>query len=73
MSSYTEQLSRLATGESFEVSREDFRNSISDPMDRFAYLPLARRIAAQAGCKLEVDEQKMVFRKKPPKAAPGSK
>ncbi|MFZ5653308.1 MAG: hypothetical protein ACOY42_02755 [Pseudomonadota bacterium] len=67
MSNYAEQIARLAAGESFEISREDFRNSINDPMDRFAYLPLARRLAAQAGCKLEVDEQKIVFRKKPPK------
>lgn len=68
MSSYAERISKLAEGESFEVSREDFRASIADPMDRFAYVPLARRLAAQTGCKVEVHEESMVFRKKPPKS-----
>jgi len=67
MNSYAERLSRLGTGESLEVPRDEFRASITDPIERAAYLPLARRLAAQAGCKLEVDEQKIVFRKKPPK------
>jgi|GEM_PF-2064975 len=68
MSSYAEQISKLAAGESFKVSREDFRASIEDPMDRFAYVPLARRLAAQNGCRVEVNEESMVFRKKPPKS-----
>lgn len=68
MSSYAERISQLAAGEAFEVSREDFRASIEDPMDRFAYVPLARRLAAQHGCKVDVYEERMVFRKKPPKS-----
>jgi hypothetical protein len=68
MSSYAERISRLPAGESLEVSREDFRASIEDPMDRVAYVPLARRLAAQAGCSVEVHEESMVFRKKPPKS-----
>ncbi len=68
MSSYVERVSQLAAGEMLEVSRDEFRASIADPMDRVAYLPLARRIAAQTGCDLEVREEAMVFRKKPPKS-----
>ncbi len=67
MSSYAEQIARLGAGESLEISRDDFRASITDPIDRVAYLPLARRLAAQAGCNIEVQEERIVFRKKPPK------
>lgn len=67
MSSYAERLARLGTGETLEISRDEFRASITDPMERVAYLPLARRLAAQAGCRLDVQEESMVFRKKPPK------
>jgi hypothetical protein len=67
MSSYAEQLNRLGTGESLEVPRDEFRASITDPIERAAYLPLARRLAAQAGCNLDVQEELMVFRKKPPR------
>ena len=68
MTNYAAQIARLGAGESLEISRDDFRASITDPIERVAYLPLARRLAAQAGCNLDVQEESMVFRKKPPKS-----
>lgn len=51
----------LLAGETFEIDRSEFRNSIADPLDRAAYLGVARRLAGMSNCRLEVTEERLIF------------
>lgn len=57
----TQKVRALLAGESFEIDRSEFRSSIADPIDRAAYLGVARRLAGLSNCRLEITEDRLIF------------
>ncbi len=57
----TQKVRSLLAGETFEIDRSEFRSSIADPLDRAAYLGVARRLAGLSNCRLEVTEERLIF------------